>query len=112
MMNTIDRIAGSLILSIILAGCANGVLFGSGLYSHTVEPLTFNRNTTEVERSMLQANGDINHIQFEVAIMWGTNGIGDVAKKNGIETVYYADIEKLRILFGIWQEDIVHTYGR
>jgi hypothetical protein len=33
-------------------------------------------------------------------------------RKNGIETVYYADIEKLRVLFGIWQEDIVHVYGR
>ena len=28
-------------------------------------------------------------------------------RKNGIETVYYADIEKLRVLFGIWQENIV-----
>jgi hypothetical protein len=111
-MLTIDRISVVLALSLLLAGCSNGVLFSSGLYSHTVEPLTFNRNPTEVERSLQQANGDISHIQFRVAVVWGTNGIGDVARKNGIETVYYADIEKLRVLFGIWQEDIVHVYGR
>ena len=108
----IDRVTVGLALSLLLAGCSNGVLFGSGLYAHTVEPLTFNRNATEIDRSMLHANGDINHIQFRLSILWGTNGIGDVARKNGIETVYYADIEKLRVLFGIWQEDIVHVYGR
>ncbi len=112
MMNTIGRMSVVLALTLLLAGCSNGVLFNSGLYSHTVEPLTFNRNPTEVERSMLQANGDISHIQFRVAILWGNNGIGDVARKHGIETVYYADIEKLRVLFGIWQEDVVHVYGR
>lgn len=111
-MNTIDRMSVVLALSLFLAGCSNGVLFKSGLYSHTVEPLTFNRNPTEVERSMQQAHGDIRQIQFRVGILWGTNGIGDVARKNGIETVYYADIEKLRVLFGIWQENIVHVYGR
>jgi hypothetical protein len=111
-MNTIDRMSVVIALSLLLAGCSNGVLFNSGLYSHTVEPLTFNRNPTEVEQSMLQANGDINHIQFRVSILWGTNGIGEVARKHGIETVYYADIEKLRVLFGIWQEDTVHVYGR
>jgi hypothetical protein len=62
-----------LALTLLLAGCSNGVLFNSGLYSHTVEPLTFNRNPTEVERRMLQANGDISHIQLWVAILWGTN---------------------------------------
>jgi len=112
MMNTIDRTSVVLTLTLLLTGCSNGVLFNSGLYSHTVEPLTFNRNPTEVERNIQRANGDISHIQFEIAILWGTNGIGDVARKHGIETVYYADIEKLRVLFGIWQEDIVHVYGR
>lgn len=26
--------------------------------------------------------------QFQVAILWGTNGIGDVAKKRGVETLF------------------------
>jgi hypothetical protein len=112
-MHTIDRMAIAIALSLLLlAGCSNGVLFNSGLYSHTVEPLTFNRYPTDVEKSEQQASGDIRHIQYYVAVEWGTNGIGDVARKNGINTVYYADIEKLRVFFGIWQQNIVHVYGR
>jgi hypothetical protein len=30
---------------------------------------------------MQQADGDISHMQFRVGILWGSNGIGDVAKK-------------------------------
>ena len=111
-MHMIDRMAVVLALSLLLAGCSGGVLFNSGIYSHTVEPLTFNRNPTEVESTMPQANGDIRHIQFRVFVEWGTNGIGDVARRNGIKTVYYADIERLRVLFGLWQQNIVHVYGR
>jgi len=82
------------------------------IYAHTVEPLTFNRHPTDMTVSPVPAKGDVNHIQFRLSVLWGTNGIGDVARKKGIETVYYADLEKVRVLFGIWQEDIVHVYGR
>ena len=111
-MHTIHRMFVVLALCLLLAGCAGGVLFHSGIYSHTVEPLTFNRNPTELERSMQPIKGDIREIQYYVSVQWGTNGIGDVAKKNGMNTVYYADLERLRVLFGIWQQDIVHVYGR
>jgi hypothetical protein len=111
-MNTISRISSVLALGLLLAGCSNVLLFNRGLYSHTVEPLTFNRDPTEVARSQSQAKGEIEQIQFYVSVLVGENGIGDVAKKHGIETVYYADIEKRSVLFGIWQENIIHVYGR
>ncbi len=101
-----------LALFLLVAGCANGVLFNNGLYSHTVEPLTFNREPTEVLIDNKQGVGDIKHVQYIVSIQIGTNGIGDVAKKSGIETVYYADIEKRSFVFGIWQQQIIHLYGR
>jgi len=94
-------------LTLLLTGCVYG-----GLYSHTVAPLTFNRDPTEVARSQSQATGDIQQIQFYVAVLVGENGIGDVAKKRGIETVYYADTETRSVLFGLWREDIIHVYGR
>ena len=86
-MHTTHRMSIVLALSHLLAGCAGGVLFHSGIYSHTVEPLTFNPNPTEIERSMQQSNGDIREIQYYVSVQWGTNGIGDVARKNGMNTV-------------------------
>lgn len=107
-MKRINRMALVPALTLLLTGC----VFQGGLYSHTVVPLTFNRNSTEVARSQSQATGDIQQIQFYVAVIVGENGIGDVAKKHGIETVYYADIETRSVLFGLWREDIIHVYGR
>ena len=63
-------------------------------------------------RSQSQATDDIQQIQFDVAVLVGEKGIGDVAKKHGIETVYYADTETRSVLFGLWREDIIHVYGR
>lgn len=104
-MKRIIRMA--LVPALLLTGCVYG-----GLYTHTVVPLTFNRDPTEVARSQGQATGDIQQIQFYVAVLVGENGIGDVAKKHGIETVYYADTETRSVLFGLWREDIIHVYGR
>jgi hypothetical protein len=111
-MKTIYQKGIELVLFLLMAGCANGVLFNNGLYSHTVEPLSFNREPTEMLIDNKQGGGDIKHLQYIVSIEIGTNGIGDVAKKNGIETVYYADIEKRSFIFGIWRQQIIHVYGR
>jgi hypothetical protein len=93
----------------------NGTIFG-GLYSHTIEPLTFNNNPTEVRESLRQARGVINQVEYPLSsvltIRLGRNGLGDVAKRHGIETVYYADIENWSALFGLWSRDVVHIYGR
>ena len=42
---------------------------------------------------------------------WDTNGIGEIGKENGLEEVYYADLETLSVL-GIWTQRWVHVYGR
>ncbi len=111
-MIAFKRIAAALALLTFLEGCSSGVLFNSGIYSHTTTPLTINMNPTETASTMHQADGEIHHLQFQVGVLWGMNGIGEIARKNGMDTIYYADIERLRVLFGIWQEDIVHVYGR
>ena len=90
-------------LALLLAGC---------IYSHTVVPLTFNRDATEVAKSNSQATGEIEQIQLYVTVQAGDNGIGEVAKRHGMETVYYADLETKSVLFGIWRKDIIHVYGR
>ncbi len=97
-----------------LGGTFNGTING-GLYSHTIEPLTINREPTETGNGLARARGDINQIQYPltvISIRVGRNGLGDVARKHGLTTVYYADIEKRSILFGIWQQQIIHVYGR
>ncbi|HUI46034.1 MAG TPA: hypothetical protein VL122_08665 [Nitrospirota bacterium] len=112
-MKAIHRKIVALSLFLILAGCTNGVLFNSGLYSHTVEPLTINPNPTEVRNSMKQARGYVNQFEYQmVSIRVGKNGLGQVAKEHGLKIVYFADIEKWSAVFGLWQMQVVRIYGR
>jgi len=112
-MKAISRKIVVLSLFLILAGCANGVLLGSGLYTHTVQPLTINPNPTEVRESMKQVRGYTNQFQYEVvSIRVGKNGLGQVAKEHGLDTVYFADIESWSAFFGLWQMSVVRIYGR
>lgn len=116
-MHTRTRIAAVLFAAcILLAGCANGVLLNNGIFSHTIQPLTFNREPTMVRESEKDAVGRINQFQYPlssaISIRLGKNGLGDVAKEHGINTIYYADIEKWSAVFGLWTMDVVHIYGR
>lgn len=83
-----------------LAGC---------LYSHTVRPLTKNLHGAPVVQT--SAKGDVKEFDYYVRVLWDSNGIGDIGRRNGFEEVYYADLETLRIL-GIWTQRWVHVYGR
>ena len=101
---------------LLLAGCSNGLLLKNGLFMHTVEPLTFNREATKLKETEREAVGRINQFQYPVtaaiSVRLGMNGLGDVAKEHGINTIYYADIERWSAVFGLWSMDTVHVYGR
>ena len=58
-----------------------------------------------------RSSGDIKTVTFYVSVEWDENGIGAIAKKHGIEEIYYADIEETRVL-GYWRQQKVHVYGR
>ena len=109
-MNAIYRLMLFFIVLLIPA-CANGVLF-NGLYTHITTPVTFNQKPTELKDSQMLGRGRIEHIQYQISIEVGSNGIGDIAKKHGMETVYYADMERQTFLFGLWQREFIHIYGR
>jgi len=103
-MKTIRFLSASLAMMLLLTGCGVGLL-----YTHTVEPLDINHKRTEAVQSSEQ--GDIKHIQYGVGVMWNSNAIGDIAKKHGMKTIHYADLERLSVL-GVWYQYTVHVYGR
>jgi hypothetical protein len=57
------------------------------------------------------SSGDIKTVAFYVSVEWDKSGIGTIARKHGIEEIYYADIETTRI-FRFWKRERVHIYGR
>ena len=115
-MKMIHLMTVALALSVVLTACSQPLLLNNGLFMHTVEPLTINPNPTEVRASLEQARGSIIQVSYPLSpalgVRVGKNGLGDVAKKHGIETVYYADIERWSALLGLWSQDVVHIYGR
>ena len=94
-----------LVLGLFLSGCTSGLI-----YTHTVRPLDLNQHDTSVAAK--DGEGDIRHLQYYVSVTWGSNAIGEIAEKNGIETIYYADLETLIVFLGLWREFTVHIYGK
>jgi hypothetical protein len=93
-------------LALLLSGC---------LYVHTVEPLTLNMDRTPV--AGVEKSGSLKLItfppfcgQYRVAA-WDSAAIGDIAKKQGMQEVYFADLETLSIL-RVWNQYTVHVYGK
>ena len=81
------------------------------VYHHTIRPLSTNMSQTPLATTRIDSRGDIKRFRYNVIdFSAGTNGIGDIARKQGLETIYFAELEKLSIL-GIWKQEFVRVYG-
>jgi len=49
--------------------------------------------------------------RLEMSAEWNTRAIGEVAKKNGLSTVYFCDQKTLSILGGIYLQKEIIVYG-
>jgi hypothetical protein len=96
-----------------LGGCMTGLI-----YTHTVVPLTtnFRAGTPVFTGKLNEGESDVKDLRIpwpvSMDVRWHSNAIGDIAKREGIEEIYYADIEHLSVLFSIWRQDTVHVYGK
>jgi len=62
-----------------------------------------------------QSHGIIIHIEEPISgyglyTEFNSNAIGDIAKKHGLNKVYFADIEIFNVL-GVWKYEKLHIYG-
>ncbi len=103
-----------LILSLIgLMGC--GVIMPKGyIYTNIKLPLTKDLHQTPVPTPkppsgrVLEVKEPFSGIGFYARV--NSNAIGDIAKKNGMETLYFADQEIFSIL-GVWTTTRTILYG-
>jgi len=97
--------AAAIALLIMVSGCGAGII-----YTHTYAPLS-----TDLDRTPLvqgEKTGDIKHIQLgQIGVAWDSVAYGDIARKNGMNVLYFADLETFKIL-NIWNQYTVHLYGR
>jgi hypothetical protein len=104
------RVVLALLAMPLLPACTTGLL-----YKHTLEPLTTNfHKTPSAIVGSDEKSGDVKHLHvpyFNLDVMSDSNAIGDIARREGFEEVYYADFETLSIL-SIWNQYTVHVYGK
>ena len=106
--------AGLAGLATLTSACVPG-----RIYTHIHGPLSTNFHETPVYSPTQKGReSDVKHlsiplikIDLSLDLMWNSNAIGDIARLQGIEEIYYADLERLSIL-GIWNQYTVHVDGR
>ena len=90
---------------LLFSGCSVGLI-----YTHTREPVTHDVRPTKIVQT--DKTGDIKHIQVSwIGVAWDSAALGDIAKKNGLSELYFADLETLRVLT-VWNQYTVHLYGK
>lgn len=91
------------VLGLGSTACRSGAVF-----THVVVPLDVNFDRTVVHDD--SARDDTKRFQYRVRIEWGDQAIGEIARKHGLHTVHYADLEVLSVL-GVWTQRWVRIYG-
>lgn len=93
-----------------IALCAVLLMFSGCIYTHVTVPLDTNMSRTP--SGISEAEGTVKHLALTgyVNFLWDSAAVGDIAREHGMETVYYSDLELLKIL-GIWNTYTVHIYG-
>ena len=89
---------------LLIGGCGIGLI-----YTHRTTPLTTDFHQTPVGTDT--GDGDVKTIRYYLQVQWDENGIGEIAKRNGIDEIYYADLETLSV-FGIWNRAYVRIHGK
>jgi hypothetical protein len=102
----ITRWLGALALAATLAGCAAPGL----IYTEIIEPLDLDASVT----SAVPEDGQSSWKTFAYAIRvdWSSAAIADAARAGGLTEIYYADMEHIYVLFGIWEQRRAIVYGR
>lgn len=106
-MKTVRLFLSAVGMVLLLLGCTTGLI-----YTHTQQPLTLDMHKTPVVTT--SEAGDIKHLKIPftfISVAWDSNAIGDIAKKQGLKEIYFADLETRSILT-IWNQYWVHVYGK
>jgi hypothetical protein len=119
---SVIKLTGWVCLAVVIAllstGCGavvkNGhAVLAGAVYTRIKFPLTTDLDQTPA--AVDAGNGKIVRIKepfsgYGIYAEFNSNAIGEIAKRHGLKTVYYADIERLSIL-GIWRHDEVIVCG-
>jgi hypothetical protein len=102
-------------IMILFSGCSSSGPLPGFLYTNLTYPLTWDLDATPMPQEMPQ---DAKIIEIRepfsglgINARLNANAIGEIARANGLKTLYFADQERFSIL-GIWTSHKVILYGR
>jgi hypothetical protein len=100
---------------ILLSGCSSSGPLPGFIYTNVTYPLTRDLDATPVPRDMprdakiIEVREPFSGLGINARL--NANAIGEIARANGIKTLYFADQQRFSIL-GIWTSHKVILYGR
>ena len=101
----------SLAILALLAGLLSTTGCSLCLYCDTTRPFTTDFKDTPVHQ--FKNDGQTKHFTYSfLRFAWQSNGLGDIANRFQMDEIYYADIERWIIAFGIWRQYKIHVYGK
>lgn len=120
---------------LVLLSLCSGCVTAGILYTHVTEPLDTNMDKTpagsgkpkgsikylqvpspdsEELTEIPKYKMSVKHIQVPLPVpvdfVWDSAAVADIAQKSGLKTLYYSDVEILRVL-GVWNRYTLHLYG-
>lgn len=114
------RACTALFLALSCGGCISQLFptvepsppVGGFLYTDVSFPLTENHRGEPLTPPL--GKGDVKSIHYPlsaVRVSWDSNAIGEIAKQNGIEKIYFADMHVFSVFFGLWNQYEVRIVG-
>lgn len=102
----------ALLCLLVLTGCGTGPLVGR-IYTKVKMPLSRDLNVSPLKEN--NGTGKVIRVKepfsgYGIYTELNSNAISDIAKKHGIGTVYFADMERFSIL-GIWTTTKIIIHG-
>jgi hypothetical protein len=100
---------------ILFSGCSSSGPLPGFIYTNITYPLTWDLNETPVPRDVprdakiIEVREPFSGLGINARL--NANAIGEIARANGLKTLYFADQERFSIL-GIWTSHKVILYGR
>lgn len=111
----IRLLAGGLLVVFLVHTCTGcGVISRGLLYTDTIQPLCTDARGTSLGTTSASGSSkrlEIPTTRIDLSAEWDSRAIGDIARENGISTVYGCDGRRQSILFGLWRRDEVIIYG-
>ncbi len=98
----------------LLILCSSCAARGGYIYTNVVKPFCKDMRSTKVGTKT--GKGAFHQIKIptsnvDLTTQWNSKAIGDIAKANNIETVYFCDQKVVSILGGIYKKEQIIIYG-